>query len=155
MIFLGETVLPSDVIDDFLVARLLGPVQPLCWTCRSSDHENRLHGVHQRSSIRILRRRKIVLRYLFFQSGQTVILSRHPTPVLLPGKFHGQRSLQAMGLLRVRHEWAISLSLFTFMPWRRKWQPTPLFLPGESQGRRGLVGCRLWGCTESDTTEAT
>ena len=29
------------------------------------------------------------------------------------------------------------------------------FLPGESQGQRSLVGCRLWGCTESDTTEAT
>ena len=28
-----------------------------------------------------------------------------------------------------------SLSLFTFMHWRRKWQPTPVFLPGESQGR--------------------
>ena len=38
---------------------------------------------------------------------------------------------------------------------RRKWQPTPVFLPGESQGRRSLVGCRLWGHTESDTTEAT
>ena len=37
----------------------------------------------------------------------------------------------------------------------RKWQPTPVFLPGESQGRGSLVGCRLWGCTESDTTEAT
>ena len=44
---------------------------------------------------------------------------------------------------------------FTFMHWRRKWQPTPVFLPGESQGRRSLVGCRLWGCTESDTTEET
>ena len=33
--------------------------------------------------------------------------------------------------------------------------PTPVFLPGESQGRGSLVGCRLWGCTESDTTEAT
>ena len=41
------------------------------------------------------------------------------------------------------------------MHWRRKWQPTPVFLPGESQGRGSLVGCRLWGCTESDTTEAT
>ena len=40
------------------------------------------------------------------------------------------------------------------MHWRRKWQPTPLFLAGESQGRRNLVGCRLWGRTESDTTEA-
>ena len=38
---------------------------------------------------------------------------------------------------------------------RRKWQPTPVFLPGESQGHRSLVGCRLWGPTESDTTEAT
>ena len=43
---------------------------------------------------------------------------------------------------------------FTFMPWRRKWQRTPVFLPGESQGRRSLVGCCLWGRTESDTTEA-
>ena len=40
------------------------------------------------------------------------------------------------------------------MHWRRKWQPTPVFLPGESQGRGSLVGCRLWGRTESDTTEA-
>ena len=53
--------------------------------------------------------------------------------------------LQSMGSLRVGHDWATSLSLFTFMRWRRKWQPTPVFLPGESQGRRSLVGCRLWG----------
>ena len=46
-------------------------------------------------------------------------------------------------------------SLFTFMHWGRKWQPTPEFLPGESQGRGSLVGCRLWGRTESDMTEAT
>ena len=37
---------------------------------------------------------------------------------------------------RVGHDWATSLSLFTFMHWRRKWQPTPVFLPGESQGRQ-------------------
>ena len=43
---------------------------------------------------------------------------------------------------------------FTFMHWRRKWQPTPVFLPGESQGRRSLVGCCLWGRTESDRIEA-
>ena len=43
----------------------------------------------------------------------------------------------------------------TFMHWRRKWQPTPVFLPGESQGQQSLVGCRLWGHAESDTTEAT
>ena len=43
--------------------------------------------------------------------------------------------LESMGSLRVGHDWATSLSLFTFMHWRRKWQPTPVFLPGESQGR--------------------
>ena len=45
--------------------------------------------------------------------------------------------------------------LFTFMHWRRKRQPTPVFLPGESQGQGSLVGCRLWGHTESNTTEVT
>ena len=43
--------------------------------------------------------------------------------------------LHSMGSRRVVHDWAASLSLFTFMHWRRKWQPTPVFLPGESQGR--------------------
>ena len=43
--------------------------------------------------------------------------------------------LQSMGSRRVRHNWATSLSLFTVMRWRRKWQPTPVFLPGESQLR--------------------
>ena len=63
--------------------------------------------------------------------------------------------LQSMGSLRVGHNWAASLSLFTFMHRRRKWQLAPVFLPGESQGRWSLVGCGLWGRTESDTTEAT
>ena len=63
--------------------------------------------------------------------------------------------LQSMGSLGVGHDWVTSLPLFTFMHWRRKWQPTPVFLPGESQGRGSLVSCRLWGRTESDTTEAT
>ena len=44
---------------------------------------------------------------------------------------------------------------FPFHELERKWQPTPVFLPGESQGRGSLLGCHLWGRTESDTTEAT
>ena len=56
--------------------------------------------------------------------------------------------LQSMGSLRVGHDWVTSLSLFTFMHWRRKWQPTPMFLPGESQRRRSLVGCCLSGRTD-------
>ena len=63
--------------------------------------------------------------------------------------------LQSVGLLRVGHDRATSLSLFTLMHWRRKWQPTPVFLPGESQGRGSLVGYCLWGRTESDMAEAT
>ena len=63
--------------------------------------------------------------------------------------------LQSLGSLRVGHDWVTSLSLFTFMHWRRKWQPTPVFLPGEYQRQGSLLGCRLWGRTESGMTEAT
>ena len=59
------------------------------------------------------------------------------------------------GVAKSQNDWATSLSLFTFLHWRRKWQPTPVFLPGESQGRGSLVGCHLWGRTESDMTETT
>ena len=80
--------------------------------------------------------------------------------------------LQSMGSRRVGQDWLTSLTLFTFMHWRRKWQPTPVFLPGEFQGcdfvgncdgfygefwrnSQALVGCRLRGHTESDKTEVT
>ena len=63
--------------------------------------------------------------------------------------------LQSMGSLRVIHDWATSLWLFTSMHWRRKWQPTPVFLPGEAQGRGSLVGCRPRGHTEPDTPAVT
>ena len=53
--------------------------------------------------------------------------------------------LQSMGSLGVGHDWATSLSLFTFMHWRRKWQPTPVFLPGESQGQGSLGGLLSMG----------
>ena len=80
------------------------------------------------------------------RTSASKIAQWHPTSVLLPGKSHGRRSLVGCSPwgLRVGHDWEASLSLLTFMHWRRKWQPTPGFLPGESQGRGGLVGCRLW-----------
>ena len=79
------------------------------------------------------------------------------TPVLLPGKPHGRRSLVGCSPWGRKESDTTErlLSLFTFMHWRRKWQPTPVFLPGESQGQGSLVDCHLWGCTESDTTEMT
>ena len=58
--------------------------------------------------------------------------------------------LQSMGSRKVRHDWATSLSLFTFMHWRRKWQPTPVFLPGESQGR-GARWASVYGVAQSRT----
>ena len=49
----------------------------------------------------------------------------------------------------------LEFRVFQHNNWRRKWQLTPVFLPGESQGQRSLEAYRLWGCAESDTTEAT
>ena len=59
----------------------------------------------------------------------------------------GAGRLQSMGSLGVGHDWETSLSLFTFMHWRRKWQPTPVFWPGESQVQGSLVGYSSWGHT--------
>ena len=73
-----------------------------------------------------------------------------PTPALLPGKSHGRRSLRSMESLGVGHDWATSLSLFTCMQWRRKWQPIPVFLPGESQGR-GAWWAAVYGVAQSQT----
>ena len=58
--------------------------------------------------------------------------------------------LQSTGSLRVGHDWATSLSLFTFMHGRRKWQPTPVFLPGESQGQ-GAWWAAVYGVAQSRT----
>ena len=58
--------------------------------------------------------------------------------------------LQSMGSLRVRHDWVTSLSLFTFMHWRRKWRPTPVFLPGESQGQEAWWAA-VYGVAQSRT----
>ena len=76
-----------------------------------------------------------------------------PTPVLLPGKPHGQRSL--VGCSPWGCEELDTTEQLYFHALERKWQPTPVFLPGESQGWGSLVGCHLWGCTESDMTEMT
>ena len=55
--------------------------------------------------------------------------------------------LQSMGLLRVQHDWATSLSLFTFMHRRRKWQPTPVFLPRDG----GAWWAAIYGVAHSRT----
>ena len=80
-------------------------------------------------------------------------INMYTSNILIRSSLEGR--LQSMGSQRVGHNRATSLSLFSFMHWRRKWQPTPVFLPGESQGQGSLVGCHPWGRTELDTTEGT
>ena len=102
----------------------------------------------------------VIKPMMWYLIKQLMILyaTRHPTPVLLPGKSHGLRSLvgwspwgrwESDTTERLHFHFPLS----TFMHWRRKWQPTPVFLPGESQGWGSLVGCHLWGRTGSDTNE--
>ena len=62
----------------------------------------------------------------------------------------GPGRLQSMGSLGVGYDWVTSLSLFTFMHWRRKWQPTPVFLPGESHGW-GAWWAAVYGVAQSWT----
>ena len=77
-----------------------------------------------------------------------------PTPVSLPGKFYGQRSLvgySPCGRKRVRQ-----LSIWEHLEKKSRrghWHPTPILLPGKYHGWRSLVGCSPWGRKELDTTE--
>ena len=92
-----------------------------------------------------LKMEKIVSPHIPFGEGTGTPLQYWKIPWMEePGR------LQSMGSLRVRHNWASSLSLFTFMHWRRKWQPTPVFLPGESQGW-GTWWAAVYGVAQSRT----
>ena len=55
----------------------------------------------------------------------------------------------------LRHKGPYYLMKASPLRWRRQWHPTLVLLPGKSHGWRSLVGCRPWGRTELDTTEAT
>ena len=59
--------------------------------------------------------------------------------------------LQSMESLRVGHNWATSLSLFTFMHWRRKWQPTPVFLLASPQLPLACTG-QIFSIEDSSTS---
>ena len=48
-----------------------------------------------------------------------------------------------------------SLSLFTFLHWRRNGNPLQCSCLENPRGKGSLVGCHLCGRTELDTTEAT
>ena len=60
--------------------------------------------------------------------------------------------LQSMVSLRVREDFTFT---FHFHALEKEMATHSSVLPGESQGQGSLVGCCLWGRTESDTTEVT
>ena len=91
-----------------------------------------------------------ILLYNFFKEGNGTPLQYSCLENLTDG---GAWWAAVHGVAKSRAR--LSNFTFTFMHWRRKWQPSPVFLPGESQGWGSLVGCRLWGRTELDMTEAT
>ena len=157
-------VIPTSVSS--LIARLIeliwlgrqGPLYCLTAPCSSFP---KMHAWLKRTAFPNRRRPFFLFVCLFvfaqgYTSGWEKAMAPHSSTVArkIPWMEKPGR-LQSMGSLRVRHDWATSLSLSTFMHWRRKCQPTPVFLPGESHGRRSLVGCSPWGRTESDMTEAT
>ena len=93
-----------------------------------------------------------------FYNGILIFWRRkyQPTSVLLPGKFHGWRSLVGYSPWDCKE--SDTTELLHFLSFyssfgRRKLQPTPVCFPGESHGQRGLVGCSLWGCKVLETTK--
>ena len=106
--------------------------------------------------------------YILMQGTWFWSLVGQPTPVFLPGKSHGQRSLAGYGpwchnrvsRTRLSDSTATSASPVAQMvknllantgdqgsipglgrfPWRRAWQPTLVFLPGEFHGQR-IMAC--------------
>ena len=102
-------------------------------------------------------RRKILKRKeisYFYEIRQNQRRQWQPTPVLLPGKSHGWRSLVGCNPWG-REESDTTEQLHFSLSCTGEGSGNPVFLPGESQGRGSLVGCHLWGRAELDTTEAT
>ena len=94
---------------------------------------------------------KLILTFLAPPQPHDWLTAPHSSPLAWKTPWTEEPGrLQSMGSLKVGHDWVTSLSLFTFMPWRRKWQPTPVFLPGESQGWGSLVGSHRVGHDWSD-----
>ena len=73
-----------------------------------------------------------------------------PTPVRLPGEFHGQRSLVGCCPWGRTESDMTEATFPACLHWRGKWQPTPVCLPGGSHGRRSLVAA-VCGVAQSQT----
>ena len=81
----------------------------------------------------------------------------HPTPVLLPGKSHGWRSLQAAvhGVAKSRTQLSDFSFTFHFHALEKEMSTHSNVLAWRIPGTGEPGGCCLWGRTETDTTEVT
>ena len=81
----------------------------------------------------------------------------HPTPVLLPGKSHGWKSLVGCSpwVAKSRTRLSDFTFPFHFHALEKEMAAHSSVLAWRIPGSGELVGCRLWGCTELDTTEVT
>ena len=82
----------------------------------------------------------LLQHYVFIAENQW-----YPTPVLLPGKSHEWRSLEAAvhGVAEGQTRLSYFPFTFHFHALEKKVATTPLFFPGESEGLGSLVGCHL------------
>ena len=89
--------------------------------------------------------------YLNKARGRETAMATHSSTLAWHSPWpEGPRRLQSMGSLRVGRDWVTSLSLFTFMHLRRKWQPTPVFLSGESTDGEAWWAA-IYGVAQSQT----
>ena len=96
--------------------------------------------------------------YIFMSSSGCQRRQWHPTPVLLPGKSHGWRSLEGCSPWGCWGPDTTEPPHFHFsLSCTEEGNGNPLQCSCLENPRDGgsLVGGRLWGCTESDTTEVT
>ena len=152
--------------------RLNNPPRPCLWkngklssarlvtgAKKFGDHCKGYCSIHQTTDTRLLsgqKKKKKMSKMslaLLAQQGLGGSKAMAPHSSTLAWKIPWTREpgrLQSMRSRRVGHDWGTSLSLFTFMHWRRKWQPTPVFLPGESQGQ-GAWWAAVYGVVQSRT----
>ena len=118
-------------------------------------------NIRQKQGVKGIRSRKKKRKFLLFEDNMIVYIvmekAMAPHSSTLAWKIPWMEEpvrLQSMGWLSQTR-----LSDFTFTfhfhALEKEMAATLVFLPGESQGRGSLVGCHLWGCTDSDMTEAT
>ena len=89
--------------------------------------------------------------YIYISSAEKAMAPHSSTLAWKIPWMEGPGRLQSIGSQRVRHDWTASLSLFTFMHWRRQWQPTPGLLPGENPRDSRAWWAAVYGVSQSLT----